>query len=459
MSDTATDPNAKTTANGTPIPEALVERVESFLDEQNAKAQEHEISQKAVQDQLRAADEAREAMKAELLDRIASLEKAGTPSKLAVAAAKAQMQRAQRGGEADVYGASLLQMCKDVAHKAGHLTFQTDSERAVTFLETLDKGFLDAREKLQSGGVNNQGGYLVPEQFQSELIRDFKAASVTDRAGVRTVQVSPGTGSIVYPKKTNAVSTYWVGETSAPTKTTLTFGALRATAKKLAAYVPVSRSLIRQSGLSVEQIIRDDFAVEMALAKDLAVLRGAGSANEPLGIANAASIGSVAIGTDGGQPTYKKLRDLEYTVLNQNVLGRSLGWVTHPAVWNQINKILDGNSLPVYGQNRNAPPAPELRADGMLHNHPLYTTTQLPTNLTKGVSTTCSEIYFGDWSEQLVFDFSSMEIRVFEQAWDNTNSHNAALQDLLFFVVFFECDTLLRHDEAFALTNDVLTSD
>ncbi len=323
---------------------------------------------------------------------------------------------------------------------------------------TMDD-IIEASEKLQSAGVNNQGGYLVPEQFQSELIKDFKAASVTSRAGVRSVSVSPGTGSVVWPTKTNAVSTYWVGENGAPTKSTLTFGAKRAVAHKLAAYVPVSRSLIRQSGLSVEQIIREDFAVEMALAKDLAILRGAGSSNEPLGIAQTSGIGSVAIGANGGQPTYKKLRDLEYTVLAQNVMGRSLGWVTHPAVWNQINKILDGSSRPLYGENRNAPPGPALVADGQLHGRPLYTTTQLPTNLTKGSLTTASEIYFGDWAEMLEVDFSAMEIRVFDQAYDATNSHNAALEDLLFFVVFFEMDTLMRHAEAFALTNDVATTD
>lgn len=445
-----------TTANGTVVPDEIVAEVQSSLEKMNENAKTFQVSQEEVNKQTEERDAKRAAQVQELEDRVKHLESRGTPTKLAIAAAKAEMQR----GNPDGYkSASLLQTLKDVAGAKGKVTFESDQEREVDFLDTLDKEFLDAREKLQQGGLNNQGGYLVPEQFQPELIKDFKAASVTSRAGVREVSVAPGTGTISYPKKTNAVSTYWVAESGAPTKTTLTFGALNATAKKLAAYVPVTRSLIRQSGLSVESIVREDFGVEMALAKDLAVLRGAGAANEPLGVANAASIGSVAIGTDGGQPTYKKLRDLEYTVLSQNVMGNRLGWITHPAVWNQINKILDGDSRPLYDQNRNTPPGPDLRADGMLHNHPLYTTTQLPTNLTKGVGTSLSEIYFGDWWEMLCFEFSSLEIRVFDQAWDNTNSHNAALQDLLFFVVFYEMDTLIRHDEAFALTNDVATSD
>jgi len=469
MSDKTTDPNATTTANGTPVPAELVEQVNATLEDMNKSAKEYALRADAVDKQVAEKDAERSAQIAELTDRVKHLEAKGTPTKFAVAQAKAEMQRGQRGDNEHMRS-SLLEVYKRLAENAGEVSFATERERRVDFLETLDDDFVASLdrsagdipgsvEKLQSAGVNNQGGYLSPEQFQADLIKDFKAASVTDRAGVRKVQVAPGTGSLVYPKKTNAVSAYWVAESGAPTSSTLTFGALRATAKKLAAYVPVTRSLIRQSGLSVEQIVREDFAIEMALAKDLAVLRGAGSANEPLGIANAANIGSVEIGTNGGQPTYAKLRDLEYDVLRQNVLGRNLAWITHPAVWNQINKILDQDNRPLYGENRNAPPAPALMADGMLHNHPLYTTTQLPTNLTKGTLSTASELYFGDWWELLCFDFSSLEVRVFDQAYDATNSHNAALQDLMFFVVFYEMDTIVRHDEAFALMNDVASQD
>ncbi len=50
--------------------------------------------------------------------------------------------------------------------------------------------------------------------------------------------------------------------------------------------------------------MRQDFAIALGLAVDLATLRGSGSENQPLGIANTPGINSVILGDNGATPDF-----------------------------------------------------------------------------------------------------------------------------------------------------------
>ena len=60
----------------------------------------------------------------------------------------------------------------------------------------------------------------------------------------------------------------------------------------------------------VEAIVRRDLARVLGLKIDETILNGTGTAPEPEGILNTTGIGNVAMGTNGGAPTYGKLIDL-----------------------------------------------------------------------------------------------------------------------------------------------------
>ena len=57
-------------------------------------------------------------------------------------------------------------------------------------------------------------------------------------------------------------------------------------------------------------IVRRDLARVLGLKIDETILNGTGTAPEPEGILNTTGIGNVAMGTNGGAPTYGKLIDL-----------------------------------------------------------------------------------------------------------------------------------------------------
>ena len=64
-----------------------------------------------------------------------------------------------------------------------------------------------------------------------------------------------------------------------------------------------------QSDPSAEQIVRDDILNAVAAKIEDVAIEGDGS-NEPTGITKTSGIGSVAIGTNGGAPTWASVVDL-----------------------------------------------------------------------------------------------------------------------------------------------------
>ena len=87
------------------------------------------------------------------------------------------------------------------------------------------------------------------------------------------------------------------------------------------------------SNPGAEAMMRQDLAVALGLAVDLATLRGSGSENQPLGIANTPGINTVILGTGtAAVPDFDTFTDMEYEVSVNNALRGNLGFVFHPAI-------------------------------------------------------------------------------------------------------------------------------
>jgi len=54
------------------------------------------------------------------------------------------------------------------------------------------------------------------------------------------------------------------------------------------------------------------------------------------------------------------------------------------------------------------------REPAMLYGYPIYTTTQVPVNLTVGTSTDCSYIFFGEWSNFMIGNSPTVEMTASE---------------------------------------------
>lgn len=308
--------------------------------------------------------------------------------------------------------------------------------------------FEETRQKAMAAGTDIAGGYLVPAQAMGELIEMFRAETVCIQRGARLIDNLQGS-SVYFPKQTGGATVYWVGENVEIPASEPTVGQIQMTPKKAAAMVQLSNSLIRMSNPSAEQLVREDISRAVALAVDIAALRGSGASNQPRGIANTPGINTVALGDNGATlSSFDLFYDMEYQLALDNALRGNLGYVFHHVVKRNIKKL----KVKQYAEDTggeyvvSAPTDPQIEA---WLGWPFSLTTQLPLNLVKGTATNCTEVYFGNWQELLIGQWAGMSILASQEAG------NAFAYDQTWIRIITEVDVALRHTESFCLCNDL----
>ena len=143
------------------------------------------------------------------------------------------------------------------------------------------------RRKDLSASDDAAGGFLVPVQVLDDFVELLRANTVVREAGA-TVLTNLDGSPVELPKQTGGATAFWVSEAGTITSSDLTLGQVVMQPRSLAALTKLSNRLLRLSSPGIEGIVRDDFARVMALALDLAALRGDGANGQPLGVAETA---------------------------------------------------------------------------------------------------------------------------------------------------------------------------
>lgn len=257
----------------------------------------------------------------------------------------------------------------------------------------------DIIQKAMSEGTDTAGGFLVPEEWLTDIKDRITAIAVVRGMGPTTYPMASDTLNI--PKITGGASANWIGENTTITATDATLAQLQLVAKKLAALVKLSTELMNDSNPKVEGVIRRDLAKVMALQEDIDFLRGSGAGAAPTGIINITGVAEVTNGANGATPTFDQMYDTLYEVELAN--GLASGWVMHPRTKNSLRKIKDTNEQYIYNVN------PSVKEPDTLMGLPVKLTTQLPINLTVGTSDDCSEIIIGQWDEAVIGERGFLE--------------------------------------------------
>jgi len=296
-------------------------------------------------------------------------------------------------------------------------------------------------------GTGSQGGYLVPAEAITDMIEMLRANSVVMAAGA-TVMDNLSGSPVEIPKQTGGATGYWVAENAAITASDPTFGQIQLTPKQAAALIVLSNRLLRLSNPSVEDMIRKDLAQTIALLIDYAALRGTGG-NQPTGVSQVSGINTIAIGANGGDFTFDHYADMEYELEADNALRGSLAFITHPKIVSKLKKQKVAQFSGDTGGDYVVVPMADNKIEEIT-GYKWLTTTQLPTNLTKGTSTDCTEVYFGNWQELIIGQWGGLEIKASEDA--------AFANNQLWIRVIQEVDIAVRHPESFCLCSDARTN-
>lgn len=245
---------------------------------------------------------------------------------------------------------------------------------------------LDVQNALQVG-TDSEGGYIVPEEFESMLVKKLQDINEF-RPLVNTIQTSSDRN---IPIESSIPTATWTGEEAEYTQSDSAFGRVVLGAHKLGVITKVSEELLQDAFFDVAGYLADAFAKAFGIAEELAIVNGDGS-GKPTGIiggttSNVNLAGAAAITTD-------ELFDIYHT-LGRPYRGSST-WLMNDSTVKMIRKLKDADGQYLWQAGLQAG-----QPDRLL-NRPIVASTAMP-----AATTGLSSVVFGDMSSYTIADRSN----------------------------------------------------
>lgn len=297
----------------------------------------------------------------------------------------------------------------------------------------------DVQKRDLTVGTASAGGNTVATNLLAgDFITMLRNAMALSGLGVRTL--TGLVGQVAIPKQTGAATAYWVAENTAPTESQQTVGQVTMSPKTVGAFTDISRRLLLQSSIDVEQMVQTDLATVLGLAIQQAAINGSGASNQPTGLLTAIT-STVIGGTNGLAPTYQNIIDLESSVAIANADVGSLGYLTNAKMRGRLKstqKFSGTNGAPIW-DGGNTP----------VNGYQAAITNAVPSTLTKGTSSgICSAIIFGNFADLLIGMWGTLDLMVDPYTGSTAGTVRVvALQDV---------DIAIRNVESFATMVDAL---
>ena len=237
-----------------------------------------------------------------------------------------------------------------------------------------------------SESTDQDGGFLVPEEFESFIVSALDEANV-----IRSIaKVITTHNDRKIPVAVGHSVANWTPENGAFTESNPTFGQKQIDAHKLTDLIRVSVELLQDSAFPLEEYIANEFARAFGAAEEEAFCVGTGS-GQPTGIftANGGQVGVTAAANNA--ITADELINLVYAL--KSPYRRNAGFLMNDATISAIRKLKDGNGVYLW--------QPSLQAGepDKLLGYDLYTTPYAPT-MAAGAFT----VAFGDFKNYWIGD-------------------------------------------------------
>jgi len=162
--------------------------------------------------------------------------------------------------------------------------------------------------KALSEGTSADGGYLFPDEFRAEIIRDMAENIHRMRQEVTVIPMRRDVMNI--PTLASRPQVTWTDENAVKSTTTAHFGQVTLTVKKMAAILYASDELIEDSTeVNIVNFIIGLFSETIGEEEDRVVWRGNGT-TEPTGIVTAQAAGNISGRTNSGNLSIDNMLDL-----------------------------------------------------------------------------------------------------------------------------------------------------
>ena len=237
-----------------------------------------------------------------------------------------------------------------------------------------------------SEGTDADGGYLVPEDFERDIVTALEEENVIrSLAKVITTQHERK-----IPVATGHSTAQWTAENAAYTESNPTFGQKQIDAFKLTDLCRVSVELLQDSAFDIEDYLMKEFARAFGIAEEEAFCVGTGT-NQPTGIFTASG-GTVGVTAAANNAiTADELISLVYAL--KSPYRRNAKFLVNDATISAIRKLKDQNGAYLW--------QPSLQAGqpDRLLGYDLYTSPYVPT-MAAGALT----VAFGDFKNYWIGD-------------------------------------------------------
>ncbi len=246
-----------------------------------------------------------------------------------------------------------------------------------------------------SEGVDADGGYLVPDTYERNLVESLQDETIIRRlAHVFTT----ASGSHKIPLVASHGTASWVEENGEIPETTETFGQKFLDAHKLTALIKVSEELLNDSAFDLEDYFRREFARRISSAEELAFITGNG-AGKPTGLFDAANGGEIGVTAASATAiTADEIISLYHSL--RAPYRQKAVWILNDATVAAIRKLKDQNNQYMWQ------PGLKDGAPDTLLGRPVYTSTAVPTIADGG-----SVMAFGDLSYYWIGDREGITFR------------------------------------------------
>lgn len=251
----------------------------------------------------------------------------------------------------------------------------------------------------QNATTDADGGYLK-ETSGVKYIEALKKQLILTDAGATFLGDLVGTIPIVTDGNFTAG---WGAEGDEATITKITFTKATMTPHRCYVAASISKDLLRQTSVDVENIVWMKLIQAHAQLIETAAINGSGNNNQPTGILNTSGIGAVAGGTNGAAISWANIVKLETEVDVDDAIGDKMAYITNSKVIGNLKTIEKSTNTARFLLDDNK----------MLNGYPCRRSNNIPSTLTKGTSSgVCSAMIFGNFADLWIGSWGGIDIVV-----------------------------------------------
>lgn len=288
-------------------------------------------------------------------------------------------------------------------------------------LRHLEWGAGSEKRDIQATGSGLGLELVNTDTLASNYVQALRNQNVLMNAGARVIQNDSGS-NIVFPRESSLYTAAMASTENATASESMTSGAfitspLTFSPKRGTGKVQVSNQALLQFGWW-EPYLREQIILGNATLMDTQGINGSGSSGQARGILNTSNTQTVVGGTNGANFARTHITQFESGVGGAGAELNSCRFITNFAV-NAYGKRAEFSS----GSGRyliDAAPswawandATGKGAKSIIDQYPVFLSNNVPSNLTKGTSTTiCSAVIFGDVTKMVYMNFGGMQLIV-----------------------------------------------